>query len=573
MAWIACNIVHGRIGRMWMAVRDMDIAAELIGIKLLRAKLLAFAVSSFYIGVAGALMVFLWLGAAEPEAFDINLSFQLLFMVIIGGLGSILGAFLGAAIIHLLPIVLRALPADARPQHRGGDGRTFDLHDDRRFDHRRPDRRAAWPGPDLADHEAEASGLAFPVLKTKSRRKRHEQEMDCSGASAARSRSRLPRPPSPTIRSTCRCSPTAPARSRARARGIADGMHDYLTMLNERDGGIGGVKLNVDECETGYDTKKGLECYDSVKPKNPVIVNPWSTGITLSLIPKASVDKIPILSMAYGLSASGRGDVFPWVFNPPATYWDGASEILKYLGGGSIDALKGKTIGYIYFDAGFGKEPLPLLQTLSKEVGFDLKLYPVAPADMQNQSSKWLDIRRDKPDFLVMYGWGAMNAAAVKEAVKANFPMDKFVSIWWPGENDVASAGEGAKGFKELNWHGAGADYPAFADIKKFVIDTGKSQARGRRIRRHALWPRRLQFDADRRGDRDRAEDDGQEGRHRRRRAPRPREHQPRRRASEGDRPRGLRLAVQADLRRPQQPWRDLRAAMGRREMGEGQRP
>ena len=110
MAWIASNIVHGRIGRMWMAVRDMDIAAELIGIRLLNAKLLAFAVSSFYIGVAGALMVFLWYGSAEPEAFNIDLSFELLFMIIIGGLGSIVGAFFGAAVIHLLPITLRALP-------------------------------------------------------------------------------------------------------------------------------------------------------------------------------------------------------------------------------------------------------------------------------------------------------------------------------------------------------------------------------------------------------------------------------------------------------------------------------
>jgi branched-chain amino acid transport system permease protein len=111
LAWIASNIVRGRIGRMWMAVRDMDIAAELIGIRLLRAKLLAFAVSSFYIGVAGAMMVYLWYGSAEPEAFNIDLSFQLLFMIIIGGLGSILGGFLGAAILHLLPILLRALPA------------------------------------------------------------------------------------------------------------------------------------------------------------------------------------------------------------------------------------------------------------------------------------------------------------------------------------------------------------------------------------------------------------------------------------------------------------------------------
>ena len=257
---------------------------------------------------------------------------------------------------------------------------------------------------------------------------------------------------------------------------VADGMHDYLTMLNERDGGIGGVKLVVDECETGYDTKKGLECYDAVKPKNPVIINPYSTGITLSLIPRASADKIPILSMAYGLSASAKGDTFPWIFNPPATYWDGLSEILKYIGDGSIDALKGKTIGYLYFDAGYGREPIPLLQTLAKEVGFNAKLYPVAPNNMQNQSAQWLDIRRDKPDFLVMWGWGAMVPTAVKEAVKAEFPMDKFIAIWWTNDTDAAAGSDGAKGFKMVSWHSVGRDYPAFADIKKLVIDAGKSQ-------------------------------------------------------------------------------------------------
>ena len=110
MTWLAANLVHGRIGRMWMAVRDMDIAAELIGIRLYRTKLLAFAVSSFYCGVAGALMVFMWLGAAEPDSFNINESFLILFMVIIGGLGSLIGSFFGAAFIWVLPIVLRALP-------------------------------------------------------------------------------------------------------------------------------------------------------------------------------------------------------------------------------------------------------------------------------------------------------------------------------------------------------------------------------------------------------------------------------------------------------------------------------
>jgi branched-chain amino acid transport system permease protein len=110
MTWLASNLVHGRIGRMWMAVRDMDLAAELIGIRLLQTKLLAFAISSFYCGVAGALMVFMWYGSAEPAVFDVNLSFFILFMVIIGGLGSLLGSYFGAALIFVLPIVLRYIP-------------------------------------------------------------------------------------------------------------------------------------------------------------------------------------------------------------------------------------------------------------------------------------------------------------------------------------------------------------------------------------------------------------------------------------------------------------------------------
>lgn len=107
LTWIASNIVHGRVGRAWMAVRDMDIAAELIGIKLLQTKLSAFAVSSYYCGVAGALLVFLYYGSAEYTVFDINQSFNILFMVIIGGLGSLIGSFFGAAFISILPTVLK----------------------------------------------------------------------------------------------------------------------------------------------------------------------------------------------------------------------------------------------------------------------------------------------------------------------------------------------------------------------------------------------------------------------------------------------------------------------------------
>jgi len=106
MALAAKNLARSNVGRSWMAVRDMDVAAEVIGIRLMRAKLLAFAVSSFYCGVAGALFAFAYLGTVEPEAFSLDLSFRILFMVIIGGVGTVLGSFLGSAFVTLLPVLL-----------------------------------------------------------------------------------------------------------------------------------------------------------------------------------------------------------------------------------------------------------------------------------------------------------------------------------------------------------------------------------------------------------------------------------------------------------------------------------
>ncbi len=106
MALLAKNMVRSSTGRAWMAVRDMDVAAQVIGFRLMRTKLLAFAVSSFYCGVAGALYAYTYIGTVEPEAFNLDLSFKILFMIIIGGVGSIMGSFLGAAFIVLLPIFL-----------------------------------------------------------------------------------------------------------------------------------------------------------------------------------------------------------------------------------------------------------------------------------------------------------------------------------------------------------------------------------------------------------------------------------------------------------------------------------
>jgi branched-chain amino acid transport system substrate-binding protein len=274
---------------------------------------------------------------------------------------------------------------------------------------------------------------------------------------------------------------------------VANGMHDYLNMLNERDGGIGGVKLDIEECETGYDTKKGVECWEQVKGKHPAVVNPYSTGITLQLIPKAAVDKIPILSMAYGLSASADGNTFPWIFNPPLTYWDGASVFIKYVAQkeGGFDKLKGKKIGLLHLDAPYGKEPIPVLEDMAKKYGFSLVLYPVPGAQMQNQDSLWLNVRRDRPDWIYIQGWGAMNPTAVKDAAKTGFPMDHLVGVWWSGgDDDARPAGPGGKGYLSLSFSAVGTNFPVMQDIMKYVVDKGKSQVDNKSRVGEALYNR-----------------------------------------------------------------------------------
>jgi branched-chain amino acid transport system substrate-binding protein len=260
----------------------------------------------------------------------------------------------------------------------------------------------------------------------------------------------------------------------------ANGFTDYLEMINQRDGGVNGVKIRYEECETGYNAQKGVECYEKTKVNNALIYNPYSTGITLQLIPKAAVDKIPVFSMGYGLSAAAVGETFPWIFNAPATYWDAASMIVKYIQEQEGGNIKGKKLGLIYLDVGYGREPIPLLESLSKSMGFELQLYPVGVKEMQSQASQWLQVRRNRPDYMIMWGWGAMNPTAVKEAAKIRYPMDKFIGVWWSGsEGDVVPAGDDAKGFKALNFNAPGTDFPVMQDIKSLVHDKGLGIGKG----------------------------------------------------------------------------------------------
>lgn len=259
---------------------------------------------------------------------------------------------------------------------------------------------------------------------------------------------------------------------------LMNGQRDYMMMLNERDGGVNGVKLGYDECETAYSTEKGVECYEKTKAAGGIVTQPWSTGITLQVLPKSNVDKIPILAPGYGFSAMQDGKTFQWAFNPPSSYWDGASMILKSISGGNLDSLKDKKIVLLHLDHPYGKEPIPLLESLAAKHGFTLVPIPVGLKEMQNQSAQWLQIRREKPDFVLMWGWGAMNAGAITEAVKTKYPMNQFIGIWWSGhDGDLKLVGDAGKGYRSISWSLPNSEAPAMKDIKKYVVDAGKSLA------------------------------------------------------------------------------------------------
>src|SRR6056297_1701400 len=268
------------------------------------------------------------------------------------------------------------------------------------------------------------------------------------------------------------------------ANGIpfSDGYQDYFTLLNERDGGIGGEMIELMECETGYNTEKGVECYEATKGEGTLVYQPLSTGITYQLIPKATADGIPLHTMGYGRTSAKAGEVFKWVFNYPDNYWDGASLAVTHIAEQNGGDLSDKTIALVYHNSAYGKEPIRTLEGLSEKHGFDLTLLPVDHPG-QEQKSRWLQIRREKPDYVMMWGWGVMNQVAIQEAVNIRFPMENFIGIWWSGsENDVKAAGDKANGYKALTFHNLGSDYPVYNDIQQYVVDAGKAAGAGDQV-------------------------------------------------------------------------------------------
>jgi branched-chain amino acid transport system substrate-binding protein len=272
---------------------------------------------------------------------------------------------------------------------------------------------------------------------------------------------------------TGRTGPVAP-----NATPFANGYADYMKLVNLR-GGINGVQTLVEECETAYATDRGVECYERLKGKHggATVFQPLSTGITFALTEKIPGDKIPMITSGYGRSDSADGGVFKWNFPLIGHYWVAGDVLLQHIAkqAGGWDKLKGKKIAVGYHDSPFGKELLPIVQERAATHGFTLQLLPI-PAPGVEQKAIWLQIRQQRPDYVMLQTWGVMTATSIKEAVATGYPREKMFGTWWSGaEPDLKDIGAAAKGYNAVMMqHGAEPQSDVVKEILAKVHNKGQ---------------------------------------------------------------------------------------------------
>ena len=272
---------------------------------------------------------------------------------------------------------------------------------------------------------------------------------------------------------TGRTGPVAP-----NATPFANGYADYMKLVNLR-GGINGVQTLVEECETAYATDRGVECYERLKGKHggATVFQPLSTGITFALTEKIPGDKIPMITSGYGRSDSADGGVFKWNFPLTGHYWVAGDVLLQHIAkqAGGWDQLKGKKIAVGYHDSPFGKELLPIVQERAAMHGFTLQLLPI-PAPGVEQKAIWLQIRQQRPDYVMLQTWGVMTATSIKEAVATGYPREKMFGTWWSGaEPDLKDIGAAAKGYNAVMMqHGAEPQSEVVKEILAKVHNKGQ---------------------------------------------------------------------------------------------------
>lgn len=269
---------------------------------------------------------------------------------------------------------------------------------------------------------------------------------------------------------------------------FGNGMADYYDFLNYRDGGINGVRLTFEKCETTYKADRILECYEKLKGKGATgapFFHPLSTDGTYRILERAQADRIPVITIGYGRTDASDGRVFPYVFPAMTNYWSQSTAKIKFIGqlAGGMEKLKGLRIANVHHDSTYGKETIPVLEVQAVKYGFEVRNFPIAHPGL-DQKAVWLQIARQfKPDYVILRGWGVMNPTALKEAARVGVPADRIVGVWWSGsEEDTRPAGKAAEGYYAAGFPSAGKDFGVVQQMIKLYYDLGRGSLDPKRL-------------------------------------------------------------------------------------------
>ena len=269
------------------------------------------------------------------------------------------------------------------------------------------------------------------------------------------------------------CDRTGPTQSSGVIMCTA--IQDYMRLINSK-GGIEGHPVRAIEVDTEYKVPQGIEAYERFKKEGAVSILLYGTPHVQSLQQRMAEDKIPGTSPGFGTSTAADGTRYPYLFPIAATFYSQGAAAVKFVGD-KLGGLKGKKIGFLFFDNPTGREPLPVLEALAKREGFELKTFAVPPPGIE-MAAQALDIaQRYRPDFLIANLFGRSPSIGIKALKRVGFPMEKIVSLaWGAAESDLEAAGGGsvADGYYGLQFAGVGTDYTVIQQIRDLYKTDGK---------------------------------------------------------------------------------------------------
>ncbi|MBK1692351.1 ABC transporter substrate-binding protein [Ectothiorhodospira mobilis] len=249
------------------------------------------------------------------------------------------------------------------------------------------------------------------------------------------------------------------------------GQQDYLRMINET-GGIDGHPIEPIIRDTANEPQRGLEAYNRARREGAVLVDFFSTPVSRAAVNRVLEDEMVMITALHGRGDASDGETFPYVFPMMATYWSQAAVLAHYIeehqGG-----LEGKRIALVHIDSPFGREPLPVLETLAERKGFELRNFPY-PSPGTEQSATWSDVRRYRPDHVIIWGAGGGQQVSVREAIRNGIRQEDILSVVWLAETDARNVGSRyMKGVKRFEAVGTGTDHDVLQDIIQYVIEPG----------------------------------------------------------------------------------------------------